>query len=186
MAIVATAEVITAQLWPQGDIRDPLGVWGAREGVTGDATGGSIKVTLQAPAPRGAAYIYTCYDVNIAILDVAIPGSYNAKMRLLTNWPDIDPLAGVQGYSSGFTFPVNVANNATEPIGTIANEQVMSQNSRFILLFDPRPSAGVLDIVELELNTNTDTARHSFEGYGYYWDRSVLQAPGGPRHPGSA
>ncbi|MGR3295936.1 MAG: hypothetical protein ACUZ8A_06880, partial [Candidatus Bathyanammoxibius sp.] len=59
---------------------------------------------------------------------------------------------------------------------------------RFLLLYDPRQPAslGNTNILELQLAVNTDLATYSFEAYGYYWDRSVMQTPGGPRHPGSS
>lgn len=186
MAIETQGTVIASALWPQGDIRDPLGVWGVRQAVTGDASGGSIKIQFRVPAGLGAAYLYTVYSVNIAILTGVAPGSINSKLRILTNWPNVDTLAGVQGYSSALTFSVNTSANFTAPIGTIANQIVISPTDRFLLCFDPRPGAGNLDIVEIEIGTNTNLATHSFEGYGYFWDRSVLNAPGGPRHPGSA
>ncbi|KKL17299.1 hypothetical protein LCGC14_2486920, partial [marine sediment metagenome] len=62
----------------------------------------------------------------------------------------------------------------------------MFPNDRFILIFDPRQGAGVLNMIELEMGVNVNTDTYAFEAYGYYWDRSVLNAPGGPRHPGSA
>lgn len=186
MAIVDQAIVIATPQWPQGDIRDPLGVWGCRLGVTGDASGGSIKVQFQVPPGLAAAYVYTVYSINIAILTGVSPGQINGKARILTNWPNVDSLPGVQSYSSLIIFSVNTAANFTAPIGGIANQIIMSSSDRFMLCYDPRPSASELDIVEVEIGTNTDLATHSFEGYGYFWDRSVLQAPGGPRHPGSS
>jgi len=185
MAIALTVDVLPAALWPQGDIRDPLGIWGFRQAVTGDATGGSVKVTAQAPAGLAAAYLYTAYSLNIAQLSGTIAVT-QAKSRLLTNWPNIDTLAGVQGYS---TLLINIHDGATAftpPQAGALPGPLMREVDRFLLLFDPRPSAGVLNLIELELATNTDAATYSFEGYGYFWDRSVLQAPGGPRHPGSA
>jgi len=184
MAITAETDVLAAALWPQGDERDPLGVWGFREGVTGDGGGGSIKVTAAAPAGLSAAYVYTCYSVLIAQLTGVLTSPSSCKCRLLANWPNIDTLAGVQGYGSGrFTSLVGGV-NFTAPI-TIPLEPMITAFDRFILLFDPRPGAGRLEIVELELDDNVMGATYSFEGYGYWWDRSVLQAPGGPRHPGA-
>jgi len=183
MSIAETATIITQALWPQGDIRDPLGVWGARRGVTGDATGGSIAVDLEAAADQGAAYLYTCYSVNASQLTGTVNGT-TVSVRLLTNWPNVDPVVGVQGYGShvvatwgGSGTPAPTSGFTTLPL---------SAADRFLLLFDPRPSAGALTIVSLALNDNTNLATYSFEGYGYYWDRSVLNAPGGPRHPGSS
>ncbi len=184
MAIALVATVLASALWPQGDIRDPLGTWGFRLGVTGDATGGEIKVTAQAPAGLAAAYVYTCYSLNVAQLTGTLAA--NAIMaRLLANWPNIDALAGVQGYSTALTVLQAAASVFTAPQAGY-NDPLVAPQERFILLFDPRPGVGALSIAELKLGINIDTDTYSFEGYGYFWDRSVLQAPGGPRHPGAS
>ncbi len=185
MAINAFAQVIPTAMWPQGDIRDPLGVWGFREGVTGDASGNGIDVIAQVPAGLAAAYIYTCYTLTLAQLSGALAG--NAVMsRLLTNWPDIDPASGVTGYGSALVLEqAGSGGFENAPVAGV-NGPLVNPNDRFLLLFDPRPSAGALDIVEMRLSANVDLATYSFEGYGYFWDRSVLNAPGGPRHPGSS
>ena len=99
MAIVVEAPVVEAQVYPQGDKRDPLGVWGVRQGVTGDASGGTIKVIFQVTSPKRAAFVYTCYDLNFAQLTGAVSAD-ELKARLLTGWPNIDSAAGVQAYSS--------------------------------------------------------------------------------------
>jgi len=185
MAITETAAIVATALWPQGDMRDPLGVWGSRLGVTGDATGGSIKVVFQAASGINAAYLYTCYSLNFSQLTgVGITDAIGA--RLLTGWPDVDPVVvGVQGYGSHIMTPMVNDPTMTAPISA-PGIHLIGPADRFLLLFDPRPSGGDLDIVELEFGNNVDTVLYTFEGYGYYWDRSVLQAPGGPRHPGSS
>ena len=188
MAIALTVPVLETALWPQGDARDPLGVWGARLIVTGDASGGEIKVTILVPGARRSAYIYTAYGAGINQLTGVIT-AVSIMSRLLTNWPDVDPTAGIQGYSqnnrgvlggvSAFTAP-NASNASGEPL--------VHDKDRFILLFDPRPTGDSGDdmaIMELKLGFNTDLATYSFEAYGYFWDRSVLNSPGGLRHPGS-
>lgn len=185
MAIAQTVDVIETALWPQGDARDPLGVWGARLGITGDATGGSIKVGMVVPQDKTGKYIYTCYDINTAQLTGAFTPT-SAKFRLLTGWPNIDPLLGVQAYGAFRVYSFNGAALFTAPVVGISNEQPFSSPMRFLLLFDPRANAGQLTIVELELALNLDLATYSFEAYGYYWDRQVLDTPGGPRHPGSS
>jgi len=185
MAIATTIEVIETQQWPQGDIRDPLGLWGARKGVTGDASGGSAKVEFDVAADKRAAYLYTIYSATWAQLTGTATEIF-LKARILTNWPDVDPDAGVQAFatlrmvdsrSSGFSAPIN---GPQEPL--------ISPNDRFILCFDPRQqeSLGVLPILEIEASGQIDTATYSFEAWGYFWDRSVANAPGGPRHPGSS
>ncbi len=182
MAISTTVEVQETALWPQGDMRDPLGVWGARLGVSGDVSGGEIKVVLQVAADKKAAYVYTCYSAQIAVLTGTVVASGNA-CRLLTNWPNVDPQAGVQAYGSLIVRNTEGA-GSTAPIGGV-NDPLLYANDRFLLLFDPRPIGGAMEIVELKHEVNTNGNTYSFEAYGYFWDRSVLQAPGGPRHPGS-
>lgn len=187
MAIANDVVVLPAALWPQGDIRDPLGVWGFRLGITGDASGGSIKTTAIAPAGDAAAYIFTCYALTFVQLSGAI-GSASIKSRLLTNWPNVDVIPGVQGFSTYEVLGMSGGSNFTPPTSGVgsSNSFPINNNARFILLFDPRPSAGPLAIVEMELNENVNLATYSAEGYGYFWDRSVLNAPGGPRHPGAS
>jgi len=183
MAIVVQAPVVEAQMWPQGDIRDPLGLWGVRQAVTGDASGGSIKVLYEVTSAKRAAFVYTCYDINWSQLTGAVTGD-EIKVRLLTGWPNIDPQAGVQAYGSNLIRRAGGGGNLTPPIaGSV--DFLVSPQQRLLLLFDPRPQAIDLVIVEVEWQTNVDLATYSFEGYGYYWDRSVMDAPGGPRHPGS-
>ena len=187
MAIVQQVNVFPAQMWPQGDARDPLGIWGFRLGITGDATGGSIKMQARARAGLAAAYIYTCYSLNAVQLSGTITTDARIKSRLLTNWPDIDALVGVQGYSSARYAPTITNVDFTSPVqGIEAGQALVTEAERFMLLFDPRPSAGALDIIELEYTDNADGATYSFEGWGYFWDREVLSTPGGPRHPGSS
>lgn len=185
MAISVLGEVLAAALWPQGDIRDPLGVWGCRVGVTGDASGGLITATFQVPTGRGAAYVYTCYSAQIGLLSGAVAG-ITSKCRLLTNWPNIDVAAGVQGFSTLQFISMNGGTDFPSPLSGPLNTFFLSPLDRFILLFDPRPGAGSLNIVELTMGENTLNSTYSFEGYGYFWDRSVLNAPGGPRHPGAS
>jgi len=182
MAISVVATVLLTALWPQGDIRDPLGIWGGRVPAVGDASGGEIKATMRVPAERGAANIFTCVAVTITQLEGAL--ATDALMcRLLSNWPNVDELAGVQGF--GTVRMANLINDASFT-GTKGgpSRPLVAPQDRFILLFDPRPSAGDLDIVELKSGVNTLADTWSFEAYGYWWDRSVLNAPGGPRHPG--
>jgi len=185
VAISQTVDVITNALWPQGDIRDPLGIWGFRHGVTGDASAGGIKVLARSSAGEGAAYVYTVYSTLIAIILQATFAAQTGKCRILTSWPNIDPQAGVQAYGSLRIATISGETDFTAPqLGPDRN--FIQSNDRFLLIFDPRPSAGVLDMIELEIGTNVLADTYSFEGYGYYWDRSVLNAPGGPRHPGAS
>jgi len=185
MAISELIEVRETQQWPQGDVRDPLGTWGARLAVTGDGSGGSVKVGFFVPAARRSAFVYTCYDVNLSKISGTVT-TESAKTRLLANYPNIDPQAGIQGYNYLFFSSWSAPLAITAPIGGYATSHPLSPQSRFLLLYDPTPNNSAMVIVELENNDNIDLAVWSFEAMGYYWDRSVMHAPGGPRHPGSS
>jgi len=188
VAIQVTGEVLEAAQWPQGDARDPLGVWGCRVAATGDATGSSIKAFIQVPAERRRGHIYTCYSAQSGVtLAPAAETSTLIRIRLLTNWPDIDVLEGVQGYSTNQSVGVAKPLTAFFPVqGPLQN--LVSPNDRFVLLFDPSnvDKDNGMNIAEIERDANVDTNVYTFEAYGYYWDRAVLDAPGGPRHPGSS
>ncbi len=185
MAIVTQAAVVATALWPQGDIRDPLGVWGFRVPFTGDATGGSLKAIISEMTGKKGAYVYTCYSVTMVQLTGTLLAAQKVKLRLLTLWPNIDPLAGVQAYGSYNSTLFGGDADFTAPIGG-AELPLIQPQQRFLLLFDPRQFGPLGDILEIEFGSNQDTSTYSFEGYGYFWDRSVLNAPGGPRHPGSS
>jgi len=184
VAISSVGQVITSALWPQGDSRDPLGLWGMRALVTGDATGSSIKLVAQVPAADKAAYVYTVYSAIVVQLTGSVAGFTIAKLRILTNWPNVDDQPGVQAYNAVIFRTAIGSLTFTAP--TKGSPQLVTAIDRFLLLFDPRPSGDDMDILELEIDDNVDAATYSFEAYGYFWDRSVMQAPGGPRHPGSS
>jgi len=184
VAISTSVDVKPAQLWPQGDMRDPLGVWGARLVIAGDATGGEIKIGIAVPQSLSGAYVYTMYAATISQLD-GIGGTTDLMCRLLTNWPDVDPTAGVQAFSVNNAAGASGTDTFTPPL-TAPSRALVNPNDRFLLLFDPRSIPSAFNIAELKVATMVDLANYSFEAYGYFWDRSVLNAPGGPRHPGSS
>jgi len=183
-SILTQGTVFETALWPQGDIRDPLGVWGSRLGVTGDATGGIITTTVRVAADKASAYVYTVYSANISKLTGASLAGVQGGIRLLTNWPNVDAQAGVQAYGSFKTFLFETFGGAGAPFAG-ANQPLIDPQDRFLLLWTPLAGATDIDIIEMKIDQNEDLATYSFESYGYFWDRSVMQAPGGLRHPGS-
>ena len=184
MSIAETEQIFSAELWPQGDARDPLGIWGGRHLTVGDATGGETKVTFFQEASQRSAYVYTCHAVTIAHLTGASVAQ-SVGIRLLTNWPNIDPQAGVQGFSTGFgSFMRTSGDFTTPPIAQIEANNLGSL--QYVILFDPRQSGINLDLVELKHSENLENSTYSFEVYGYFWDREVMNTPGGLRHPGSS
>lgn len=188
MSISEVGPVLEHQLFLQGDARDPLGVWNVRHQVTGDATGGEVKVGLQITAARSTGRIYTAYGLQVAgIGDVFADGTF--RWRLLTNRPDADVIAGIQGFGTLVVGSWNFQTDlTTDPFaGPGATSQYgLNGNDRFILLYGPTVNSGDIEIAELTVTPNIDAATYVFEGYGYFWDRGAMNAPGGPRHPGSA
>ena len=186
MSISETQEVFTSQQWPQGDIRDPLGVWGGRNSIVGDGGDDFVKTDFLVPAERKAAFVYTCYSANASGLTTLTTTAFTSRIRLLTNWPNITLEAGVQGYGNNQGVEMITTTQSSQPQSSI-RQPLVNAHDRFILLYDPRAQGTIpITIVSLEINANTLNDQYIFEVYGYYWDRSVLQAPGGPRHPGAS
>lgn len=126
--------------------------------------------------------IYSAMITNIA----GTLTSQTAKSRILTNWPNIDPQAGIQAYSTFRT--IALAGDSQLTVPQLGPEQfpLIDPVERFIPIFDPRPGTSNMDILQLEIANNIGVGTDwSFEAWGYWWDRSVMQAPGGLRHPGS-
>ena len=184
MPITTTIDIIENALWQQHDARDPLGVWGFRTAVLGDASGGSIKVFVQVPATKSGKYIYTFYSLNVTHDAGGALLNPRLKSRLLTSWPNIDPQAGVQAYSFAKHTRLSGVINFTAPIEFL-DEPLISEPERYILFYDPRTTNNAITVAELEILNNGVGDNYSFEGYGYFWDRGAMAAPGGLRHPGS-
>lgn len=183
MSIVINSVILEHQLFVQRDGRDPLGVWGHRGTVVGDASGGTIKQGLTILALGDAGRIYTCYSVAIN-KETGVDAAAAGKVRLLTNFPPMDRAGGTTAFGSARRVTVNAGTGFSAPILMIdAGDFGITPQERFVLLFGPQAGANV-NIVELEINENEDLAVYTFEGYGYFWDRQVLYVAGGPRHPG--
>jgi len=185
MGVTTAVEPLQWELFPQGDERDPLGVWGFRQGFIGDGTG-SVKAIVRVPAAKKAAYIYTVYGLTLVQLTGTPAAGTVAKSRILTNWPDVDPTAGVQAYATArYALLLGSVGSLSAPqFGP--DRPLVEAIDRFILMYDPRSISGDMDIIELELSDNVLNATYSMEGWGYVWDRAVMAAPGGPRHPGAS
>lgn len=186
MTVQVSAEVLASAMWPQGDERDPLGIWSARAIAVGDASGGAVQCDVFVPANRRAAGVFTVYSANVTQIVGAGVIAETIKTRLLTNWPNNSPEAGFTGYDKVTMSSTTGAVTWAAPFSGPLDTQLISPLDRFILLLEPTPGAAAFNIMEIHLNANVDVNTWVFEAYGYYWDRAVLQAPGGPRHPGSS
>jgi len=181
MSVTVEVDVIEHQMWAQGDRRDPLGVWGFRAALTGDGSSGFNRFNISVAGNKRDAFIYTVYGLSMAQV-LGISTTSGAKYRLLTNWPNIDPQAGIQGYGH-LRIPQFVGDDDFSSPTAGWRDQVGNNQERFILLFTRVGTP--LVIIEMELGQNILGNNFIAEGYGYYWDQRVLLAPGGPRHPGS-
>ncbi len=183
MAITPVIDIIENALWQQHDARDPLGIWGFRSAIAGDGSGGTIKWFIQVPANKSGKYVYNVVSLNLTH-DAGSILNKNLKIRLLTSWPNIDPQAGVQAYSVMKRRLHQGDITWSAPIEA-PQEDILGPLDRFILLFDPRTANNAITLFEAEV-TNTGIGEdYSFEGYGYFWDRGALAAPGGVRFPGA-
>lgn len=185
MSVTAAIEVFETQQWPQGDVRDPLGMWGGRGAAAGAAGGGFIGGDFNVPADKVGSFVYACYGWTIG-QTLGAAQAETAKIQLLTNFPNIDAQPGVQGFS---TLEMGIMGGDTQFDSPFMGQRNGSYPAswRFILLYDPTPRNTPLTIVKLQtVNGGGVGVNFLFEAYGYYWDRSVLNAPGGPRHPGSS
>ena len=183
MSISSNSDIRQTAIFTPRDVRDPLGVWGGRNAITGDVSTGSVRTIFRVPADLRPAYVYTCYSVQISQDDGTLDRN-PMRVRLLTNWPNIDPQAGVQAYSTHNIVTADGSASLFEPVAG-PEGVLLAPNDRFILLFDPRPSVISMPILELEYESNQDGETYIFECYGYFWDRTVMDTPGGLRHPGS-
>ncbi len=176
-------DIKATALWPQGDARDPLGIWAGRGALTDDTLGGDKTGNIGLPQSRRAGNIYTCYAVTLSVVSGSDVGLSNVFCRLLTNWPPADS-PGISGFATNRGSILAPTRNVF-PLGSF-RENIFDPQYRFILLFDPRAGAsGRINLVELTYLTVAGNAKVlAFEAWGYWWDRSVLDAPGGPRHPG--
>lgn len=184
MSVLGSVFVIGSELWPQRDARDPLGIFGWRVTQAGDATGGQNKILVSVESLQRHAFVYKIFDMIIG-QTVGVAVSTFAKMRILTNWPNIDVDPGIQAYGSVFLGTMSGTGVLSAPFTMFLDGNPFSGNSKDLLLYDPSTQSGDMVIAEQEV-VNTDVTTYSFEGYGYYWDRAVMQTPGGPRNPGTA
>ncbi|MEE8608647.1 MAG: hypothetical protein V3S55_13655 [Nitrospiraceae bacterium] len=175
-------------MWPQGDARDPLGVWAARDIITGNAdTPVFIQALITIPAALRRAHVYTCYSLFSGWAGGPNPSSETGVIgRLVTNWPNADPEEGVQGFSTSRRSTVTIQVASVFP-DRVPDNPLITPEMRFILLMDPSAvgSGNDMTIAEIQRDSNVLNTLYAFEAYGYYWDQAVLDTPGGPRHPGS-
>jgi len=186
MSVVANLPPFETQTFIQGDARDPLGIWGFRHVATGDASAGALTTRVRVAAAKRAAFVYNVEGVNLSIISAfASHTTPKGSVRLLTNWPNVDPGPGVTAFATHQTRAI-IGDSLFAAPEASTETPLLAPNDRFILLWDPRHIEADMDIVEMAIVDNVLAATYAFEVYGYYWDREVMEVPGGPRYPGSA
>jgi len=191
VSVAALEDIVATVMWPQGDARDPLGLWFGEVRATGDASAGHIRFIFRVQAARRAQYVFAAYNVSLQI-PAGLAATTATWLMLRTNWPNIASATG-----QAFTPYEHLRLGTTPEIGSVAgdadfqespfgiNGQLLHPNDRFLLLSDPRRGGTAMEILELQVGTNENTVLYIASAWGYFWDRAVYQAPGGPRHPGS-
>jgi len=180
VAVQADIDIIPSAILRRRDDRDPLGIWASRGGVVGDATGGTIKATMGLPPGRRAAYVFT---IGMVSTSSASAGFATATLRMLTNFPSGDA-PGVQGAS--FIRTIEVGSAGSGELQAVGLRPMLDPEMSKVLLYDPRADrASRIDLFELWVSPNVDTAVVNFEAWGWYWDRNLHEVIGGPRYPGS-
>lgn len=180
MSVTGDIDILPAAILRRRDDRDPLGIWAARGGLTGDATGGVQKATFGLPAERRASYVFTLGFVSTSSTTA---GYTTHTVRLLTNYPSGDS-PGVQG--AAFIRTTEVGSSGGGESQAVGFRPLIDPQMSKILLYDPRSDrANRIDLFELWVSANIDTGVVNFEGWGWYWDRNLHEVAGGPRYPGS-
>lgn len=180
MTATGIINILDSPLLRRRDLGDPLGVWAGRGTVIGDGGGGGTLAQFTVPGSRRGGHIYTVYGVGATGQAGPTVEADSLSVRLLTNWPPSD-LAGINGASITRTrLAVNDGIFGASPVGSL-----IDASDRFVLLFDPRPDPNVgIVILEAWANINVLNETHTFEAWGYFWDRLAQDFPGGLRHPG--
>jgi len=180
MSEVAQVRLLAHNIFKQRDSRDPLGIWAFRSEQAGTATGGVFKVQVQSDE---VDRIFTCVGLNLTAdgITVAVQGKY----RLLCNQPPADLEGGQAGVSIARNIDVTNFSNATAPADNWdAISPYESQLEHILLFGGVQSSRDPQNILEMECGGNALTVTYFFEATGYFWDRQILESPGGPRWPG--
>ncbi len=181
MSILVTSDVVETAVFPQRDARDPLGIWGAHATTTGDATGGITQVNFQIAAGRRRANVYSIIAANSQLTSGTAIGT-DISLRILSSWPNLSAvLTGINFAAPTRSVPAGPALLNGPPQGDLVRT-----NDRYILIFDPASvnAGNALLIATIVRNANVDTETAVYTLYGYYWNRDIVDQPGGPRHPG--
>jgi len=184
MSITIEKDVLVTGIFKQGDIRDPIGLWGGTTSINSDATGGKIRTSFRVDNEDAfLSGVFSIYSANV-IQVTGLAATQNILFGINSNWPNIDQTPGITPYN-GFIRATLSGEDAFSPVAAVF-PQLVGSLDRFRLIFDPRHIAPQnMLLCQFEM-VNVNAKSYLWSVYGYFWDRSVLDAPGGPRHPGSS
>jgi len=181
MAISSEATILEHNLFKQRDGRDVLGIWNLTHDITGDATGGSIKLAI---LPNSPDRIFNVVALGLSVSQLV--ASAIGKFRYLCNFP---PASVTQGRdSTDFTrsFTISQSADLTTPGDNWAAGNNQDPGWDKLLLWGSALPGVISAILELESGDNTLNETYFFDAWGYFWDRNVMYEPGGPRFPGAS
>ncbi len=181
MAITTLKDILASGLIFQGDARDPLGIWGGATSQVNSGSGGSTRITFRVgTTDSNLSSVFAISGLSV-LQESGTPRSDLVKFRMFTNWPSVDFQAAITPFNSAHAA---VFVGSTLFTGGVAvapfNDTVPA--IRGLLSWDPRGLSQPLLLCEFEMaNISGTTVLVSVQGY--FWDRAVLNTPGGPRFP---
>lgn len=179
MAIAENTAVLAHAIIKQRDARDPLGIFVNRHLITGDASGGTIKVSIAA-AQTYHIYALTAFTLSVQTLAADSIG----KLRLLTNYPPALPDGGLSAFAWNRVFIIsNTSMTAPGDSMGISQGAIGLETGKVLMFGGDFQTVVPQNIIELEIEDNILNQSYFFEVYGYFWDRSSILVPGGPRLP---
>jgi len=186
MSITIEKDCLVTGVWKQGDIRDPIGIFGGVTSITGNGDGTFIRVSMRIDSEDAfLSGLFAIYDATI-LQTLGSVQSVDVLYRIFSNWPNIDQQPGITPFNSGIVRNMVGSNSWVSPRAA-PDAPLVQPLDRFRLIWDPRHLAPQnMLLCEWFINMPVAPVAYQFSVYGYFWDRSVLNAPGGPRHPGSS
>jgi len=140
----------------------PVGLWVGRAALVGDGSGGSSTIVVQ--LPRGDVWSLEGASVATPIAEVSELG-----WRPELNEGEQQPFIITWSFQTTIDASLNFRMRLLES---------------FQRLTVPLSLAAPFGTTPPEIRsvaTNTNTAEHSMDVWGYQWERRVLTLPGGPR-----
>jgi len=168
--------VIIVGVFPYGNpgsLGEPLGLFTGAAAVTGDATGGFVRVRFAPQNPTDTPLLADQRRQYVYFLDgYRITGSVDGvhSVSITCHWARSN-----SALATPFTHKIARA-SVDDGINLFYGPDLMSDRmTRTPIFWDTQELAGAGNgIVDLAAETNTNAANYRFECYGRYYDRQIL------------